>query len=63
MAVRDCKQMSENDLKMLSSHGLDSEDAWDIVAIMAFSTMTGYMAKFTNVKPNEQFYKMTYYNK
>lgn len=58
MAVRDGKDTCD-DIRALSSHGLDSEDAWDIVAIMAFSTMTGYMAKLTNVKPNKQFYNMT----
>ena len=58
LAVKEGKDVSEQEMSSLEAHGLDSDDAWDIVAIMALTTMSSYMAQFMRVTPNQEFYRM-----
>jgi uncharacterized peroxidase-related enzyme len=50
--------LDEEDYARLQQHGFDSEAAWDIAAIAAFSALSNRLANATGMMPNEAFYRM-----
>ena len=48
----------EDDFAILSDHGFDQEDMWDIAAISSFFGMSNRLANVTSMRPNEEFYTM-----
>nr|XP_039263415.1 uncharacterized protein LOC120339374 [Styela clava] len=52
------QEVTDEYFKNLEDHGLNKEDAWDIAALVAFTTMTAQMLSFIHVQPNREFYKM-----
>ncbi len=46
------------DIEALAEHGLDAEDAWDIMAITAFFGLSNRVASVTAMMPNPEFYLM-----
>jgi len=46
----------EDDFAILSDHGFDQEDMWDIAAISSFFGMSNRLANVTSMRPNEEFY-------
>lgn len=57
-AVNNSAEVTDEHFKNLEDHGLNKEDAWDIVALVAFTNMTAQMMSFVHVHPNKEFYKM-----
>jgi len=51
-------EIGEADYAALREHGLDDEDAWDIIAITAFFGMSNRMANGIGMLPNDEFYLM-----
>ena len=51
-------EIGEADYAALREHGLDDEDAWDIIAITAFFGMSNRMANGIGMMPNDEFYLM-----
>ena len=50
--------VGEDDFAILSDHGFDQEDMWDIAAISSFFGMSNRLANVTSMRPNEEFYAM-----
>jgi len=50
--------VGEDDFAILSDHGFDQEDVWDIAAISSFFGMSNRLANVTSMRPNEEFYTM-----
>ena len=50
--------VGEDDFAVLSNHGFDQEDVWDIAAISSFFGMSNRLANVTSMRPNEEFYTM-----
>ena len=50
--------VGEDDFAVLSDHGFDQEDMWDIAAISSFFGMSNRLANVTSMRPNEEFYAM-----
>ena len=50
--------VGDDDISALAEHGLDAEAAWDIAAIAAFFAMSNRIANVTNMRPNDEFYKL-----
>jgi uncharacterized peroxidase-related enzyme len=50
--------VGEDDFAVLSGHGFDQEDMWDIAAISSFFGMSNRLANVTSMRPNEEFYSM-----
>jgi len=50
--------VGEDDFAILSDHGFDQEDMWDIAAISSFFGMSNRLANVTSMRPNEEFYTM-----
>jgi len=50
--------VGEEDFAVLSDHGFDQEDMWDIAAISAFFGMSNRLANVTSMRPNAEFYAM-----
>ena len=50
--------VGEDDFAVLSDHGFDQEDMWDIAAISSFFGMSNRLANVTSMRPNEEFYSM-----
>jgi uncharacterized peroxidase-related enzyme len=50
--------VGEDDFAVLSDHGFDQEDVWDIAAISSFFGMSNRLANVTSMRPNEEFYAM-----
>ena len=50
--------VGEDDFAVLSNHGFDQEDVWDIAAISSFFGMSNRLANVTSMRPNEEFYAM-----
>jgi uncharacterized peroxidase-related enzyme len=48
----------DDDIAALAEHGFDAEDTWDIAAIAAFFAMSNRIANVTNMRPNDEFYKL-----
>jgi len=48
--------VGEDDFAILSDHGFDQEDMWDIAAISGFFGMSNRLANVTSMRPNEEFY-------
>ena len=48
--------VGEDDFAILSDHGFDQEDMWDIAAISSFFGMSNRLANVTSMRPNEEFY-------
>src|SRR5689334_12701979 len=50
--------VGDDDIAALAEHGFDAEDAWDIAAIAAFFALSNRIANVTNMRPNDEFYKL-----
>ena len=50
--------VGEDDFAVLSDHGFDQEDIWDIAAISSFFGMSNRLANVTSMRPNKEFYAM-----
>ena len=50
--------VNQEDLTILHGHGFSDDDIWDIAGITAFFGMSNRMAKFTSMRPNDEFYMM-----
>ncbi|MBK3745108.1 alkylhydroperoxidase, partial [Paraburkholderia aspalathi] len=50
--------VSDDDIAILTSHGFNAEDAWDITAISAFFGMSNRLANVTSMRPNDEFYAL-----
>jgi uncharacterized peroxidase-related enzyme len=50
--------VGEDDFAILSDHGFDQEDMWDIAAISSFFGMSNRLANATSMRPNKEFYTM-----
>jgi alkylhydroperoxidase family enzyme len=53
--------MGEDDFAILSDHGFDEEDQWDIAALSGFVDMSNRLANMTSMRPNEEFYTIGRY--
>ena len=51
-------KICDEDFDLLSSHGFDDEDIWDIGGISAFFCLSNRMANLTSMRPNDEFYGM-----
>ncbi|MDQ2757585.1 MAG: peroxidase-related enzyme [Actinomycetota bacterium] len=51
-------EVEQADIDALAAHGLDAEDAWDIMAITAFFGLSNRVASVTGMMPNAEFYLM-----
>ena len=51
-------EVEQADIDALAEHGLDAEDAWDIMAITAFFGLSNRVASVTGMMPNPEFYLM-----
>jgi len=51
-------EVDQADIEALAEHGLDAEDAWDIMAITAFFGLSNRVASVTAMMPNPEFYVM-----
>ena len=56
MLVSRSETVKDEHIKALETHGLDSEDAWDIGAIAGLFALSNRMAHLTNMRPNDEFY-------
>ncbi|CAH3116953.1 unnamed protein product [Porites lobata] len=56
MQVSRSETVKDEHIKALETHGLDSEDAWDIGAIAGLFALSNRMAHLTNMRPNDEFY-------
>ena len=54
----DARAIGDADFAALARHGLDAEDAWDIVAIAAFFGLSNRLANATTLRPNDEFYTL-----
>jgi uncharacterized peroxidase-related enzyme len=54
----DSHAIGDADFALLSEHGFDQADIWDIAAIAAFFGMSNRMANVTSMRPNDEFYLM-----
>lgn len=52
------KSVSEDNFKILRTHGFSDEDIWDIAGITAFFGLSNRMMNVLKVRPNEEFYMM-----
>lgn len=50
--------VSDEDFKLMGSHGFTEEDVWDIAAITGFFGLSNRMANVTNMRPNDEFFTM-----
>lgn len=50
--------VGEDDFETLAAHDINLEDAWDIAAIASFFGMSNRMANVTNMRPNDEFYRL-----
>ena len=50
--------ITNDDMAVLSAHGFNDDDIWDIGAITAFFALSNRMASLTSMRPNDQFYAM-----
>ncbi len=50
--------VGDGDFAALEAHDFTREDMWDIGAIAAFFAMSNRMANVTNMRPNDEFYKL-----
>ncbi|MEO3936785.1 peroxidase-related enzyme [Dermatophilaceae bacterium Soc4.6] len=51
-------EVEQSDIDALAVHGLDAEDAWDIMSITAFFGLSNRVASVTGMMPNPEFYLM-----
>lgn len=51
-------EVEQADIDALAEHGLDAEDAWDIMSITAFFGLSNRVASVTGLMPNAEFYLM-----
>lgn len=56
MLVSRSETIKDEHIKALETHGLDSEDAWDIGTIAGLFALSNRMAHLTNMRPNDEFY-------
>ncbi|WP_198946697.1 hypothetical protein [Kiloniella majae] len=49
---------NDEDFEKLQAHGFTDEDIWNIAAITALFGLSNRMAKFTSMRPNDEFYSM-----
>jgi alkylhydroperoxidase family enzyme len=52
----DSKSIWEKDFEILKSHGLDTEDIWDLNAYVSFFNFSNRMMNFASVVPDEVNY-------
>ena len=50
--------VNEEDFAKLRGHGFSDDDIWDIAGITALFGMSNWMANFTAMRPNDEFYVM-----
>jgi 4-carboxymuconolactone decarboxylase len=51
-------EIIEADVDVLRAHGFSDEDIWDIGAIAAFFALSNRMANLTDMRPNDEFYRL-----
>lgn len=51
-------EVGDGDFAALEAHGFTRDDMWDMGAIAAFFAMSNRMANVTNMRPNDEFYKL-----
>lgn len=51
-------KVSNDDLAMMEKAGFGTEEVWDIAAIASFFAMSNRMANVTNMRANDEFYKL-----
>lgn len=51
-------EIGDTDFNALHAHGLDDEDAWDIISIVGLFGMSNRIANATDLRPNPEFYLM-----
>ena len=54
----EAQTIGEEDFAALRGHGFSDEDIWDIGAIAAFFALSNRMANLTDMRPNDEFYRM-----
>lgn len=50
--------IGEEDYAVLSHHGFDMEELWDIASIASFFGMSNRIANVTSLRPNDEFYAL-----
>jgi uncharacterized peroxidase-related enzyme len=50
--------VTEDDLALLTGHGLTQDDVWDVGMITAFFALSNRLAHFTALMPNPEFFLM-----
>jgi uncharacterized peroxidase-related enzyme len=48
----------EADRAALRAHGFSERDIWDIAAVAAFFSMSNRLASATEMRPNDEYYKL-----
>ena len=56
--AQDARAIGDADFAALAEHGLDAEDAWDIIGIAAFFGLSNRLANATSLRPNDEFYAL-----
>ncbi|MBB5203813.1 putative peroxidase-related enzyme [Inhella inkyongensis] len=54
----DAQGLTESDYAALKAHGLDDEDAWDLISIVGLFGMSNRIANSISLMPNDEFYLM-----
>ena len=54
----DSQSVGDADYGLLSAHGFDEEDIWDITSITAFFGMSNRIANTISMRPNDEFYML-----
>jgi uncharacterized peroxidase-related enzyme len=54
----DSQSVGDADYALLSAHGFDEEDIWDITSITAFFGMSNRIANTISMRPNDEFYML-----
>ncbi len=54
----DSGSVESQDIEVLTEHGFDAEDVWDIGAIAAFFAQSNRLANLSAMRPNAEFYNM-----
>ena len=50
--------VGESEIEALGRHGFSRDDVWDISSIAAFFALSNRLANVSNMRPNDEFYKM-----
>ena len=50
--------VGEPEIEALGRHGFSRDDVWDISSIAAFFALSNRLANVSNMRPNDEFYKM-----